>query len=62
MIIEYKNGSMTVTNNDIAHKIADAEYYLTVAMVNGNRKRKKHWLRVIEKLKEQLKHESEKTE
>lgn len=62
MITEYKNGSMTVTNNGIAHKIADAEYYFTIAMINGNRKRKKHWLRVIEQLKEQLKHESEKTE
>ena len=54
MITEYKNGNMTVTNNDIAHKIADAEYYLAIAMVNGNSKRKKHWLRVIEQLKEQL--------
>lgn len=62
MIIESKNGSVTVTNNDIAHKIADAEYYLAIAMVNGNRRRKKHWLRVIEQLKEQLKHESQETE
>lgn len=55
MITEYKNGSMTATNNDIQGRIADAEYYLAIAMVNGNSKRKRHWLRVIEQLKNNAK-------
>jgi hypothetical protein len=54
MIIEYNGGQTTITNNDIAHKIADAEYYCAIAMINGNTKRKKYWLREIEKLKKQI--------
>lgn len=53
MIIEYNGKQKTIINNDIAHKIADAEYYCTIAMINGNTKRRKYWLREIEKLKKQ---------
>ena len=53
MIIKNNGGQITITNNDIAHKIADAEYYCAIAMINGNTKRKKYWLREIEKLKKQ---------
>ena len=50
MTIEYKDGSTIVANNDIAHRLADAEYYLAVAMISGNRRRKKYWLKRIKEL------------
>ena len=53
MTIEHNGGQTTIANNDIAHKIVDAEYYCAIAMINGNTKRKKYWLREIEKLKKQ---------
>ena len=55
MIIEYKNGECTAINDDIAHKIDDANYYLTVAIVNGNRRRKRYWLKRIKELEAKLK-------
>jgi hypothetical protein len=54
MIIEYNEGQTTITNKDIAHRIADADYYCAINMINGNTKRKKYWLREIEKLKKQI--------
>lgn len=50
MIIEYKNGERIVTNNSLADKIADAEYYLGVALASGNTRNKKKWLRELKKL------------
>ena len=50
MIIEYKRGTTIVTNDDISHRLADAHYYLGIAMVTGNRRRKKYWLKRIEEL------------
>ena len=50
MIIEHKGGETIVTNNDISNRLADAHYYLGVAMVTGNRRRKKYWLKRIEEL------------
>lgn len=50
MIIEHKGGETIVTNNDIAHRLADALYYLGVAMATGNRRRKRYWLKRIEEL------------
>lgn len=54
MIIEYKNGECVTINNDIAHKIDDANYYLTVAMVNSNTRRKRYWLKRIKELEAKL--------
>ena len=54
MIVEYRDNTTTVTNNDVEHKIADAEYYLAIAMINGNRKRKRYWLKKIEQLRQEL--------
>lgn len=51
MVIEYKNGERIVSNNSLADKIADAEYYLGVAMASGNSRNKKKWLRELKKLK-----------
>ncbi len=50
MIIEHKGGETIVTNGDIAHRLADAHYYLGIAMATGNRRRKKYWLKRIEEL------------
>ena len=50
MIIEYKNGERIVSNNSLADKIADAQYYLGVAMASGNSRNKKKWLREIKRL------------
>ena len=50
MIVEYKNGKCITTNDDIAHRLADANYYLTIAMVTGNTQRKKYWLKKIKEL------------
>ena len=50
MIIEYKGGETIITNGDIAHRLADAYYYLGIAMATGNRRRKKYWLKKIEEL------------
>jgi len=50
MIIEHKDGETIVTNDDISHRLADAHYYLGVAMATGNKKRKKYWLKRIEEL------------
>lgn len=50
MIIEYKNGECTKTHDSVADRLADAYYYLAVAMVTGNRRRKKHWLKKIKEL------------
>ena len=57
MIIEHKGGKTIVTNNDIAHKIADANYYLTIAMVTGNTRRKRYWLKKIKELENARKEE-----
>ena len=51
MIIEYKNGERIVSNNSLADKIADAEYYLGVALASGNTRNKKKWLRELKKLR-----------
>lgn len=51
MIIEYKNGERIVTNNTLADKIADADYYLGIAMASGNTRNKKKWLREIKRLR-----------
>lgn len=51
MIIEYKNGKRIVSNNSLADKIADAEYYLGVAMVSHNSRNKKKWLRELKRLR-----------
>lgn len=51
MVIEYKNGERIVSNNSLADKIADAEYYLGVAMASGNSRNKKKWLRELNRLK-----------
>ena len=45
MIIEHKDGETIVMNNDISHRLADAHYYLGIAMATGNRRRKKYWLK-----------------
>ena len=50
MIIEHKDGETIVMNNDISHRLADAHYYLGIAMATGNRRRKKYWLKRIEEL------------
>ena len=50
MIIEHKGGITIVKNNDISHRFTDAFYYLGIAMATGNRKRKRYWLKRIEKL------------
>ena len=50
MIIEHKGGETIVTNGDIAHRLADAHYYLGIAMATGNRRRKRYWLKRIEEL------------
>ena len=50
MIIEYKNGKKIVTHNSLADKIADAEYYLGVAMASGNSRNKKKWLKKLKRL------------
>ena len=51
MIIEYKNGERLVINNSLSDKIADANYYLAIAMASGNHRNKKKWLREINRLK-----------
>lgn len=50
MIIEQKGGETIVTNGDISHRLADAHYYLGIAMATGNRRRKRYWLKRIEEL------------
>ena len=50
MIIEYKNGERIVSNNSLADKIADAQYYLGVAMASGNSRNKKKWMRELKRL------------
>ena len=50
MIIEYKSRETIVTNDDIPHRLADAHYYLGIAMATGNKRRKKYWLKRIEEL------------
>lgn len=50
MIIEHKGGETIVTNDDISHRLADAHYYLGIAMATGNRRRKRYWLKRIEEL------------
>lgn len=52
MIIEYKNGERIVTNNTIADKIADANYYLGIAMASGNTRNKRKWLKRLRELNE----------
>ena len=52
MIIEYKNGERIVTHNSLADKIANAEYYLGVAMASGNSRNKKKWLKELKRLQE----------
>lgn len=50
MIIEYINGERKITNNSLADKIADAEYYLGVALASGNTRNKKKWLKELNRL------------
>lgn len=50
MIIEHKSGETIITNDDISHRLADAYYYLGIAMATGNKRRKKYWLKRIEEL------------
>ena len=50
MIIEHKSGETIVTNDDTSHRLADAHYYLGIAMATGNSRRKKYWLKRIEEL------------
>jgi len=50
MIIEHKGGETIFTNYDISHRLADAYYYLGIAMATGNRRRKRYWLKRIEEL------------
>ena len=57
MITEYKNGVRITTNDDIAHRLEDANYYLTIAMVTGNTRRKKYWLKKIKELENTRKDE-----
>ena len=52
MIIEYKNGERIVSHNSLADKIADAEYYLGVAMASGNSRNKRKWLKELKRLQE----------
>ena len=52
MIIEYKNGERIVTHNSLADKIANAEYYIGVAMASGNSRNKKKWLKELKRLQE----------
>ena len=56
MIVEYKNGQTVVTNNSIADRIADAQYYLGVAMASGNRRNKKKWSKELKRLYELSEH------
>ena len=50
MITEYKGGETIFTNVDIPHRLADAYYYLGIAMAAGNRRRKRFWLKRIKEL------------
>ena len=52
MIIEYNGEETIVTNDDISHRLADAHYYLGIAMATWNMRRKKYWLKRIEELNE----------
>ncbi len=57
MIIEYKDGEQIISHNTLADKIADANYYLGVAMATGNTRNKRKWLKRLKELnaqKEQL--------
>jgi len=57
MIIEYKNGEQIISHNTLADKMADANYYLGVAMATGNTRNKRKWLKRLKELnaqKEQL--------
>ena len=56
MVIEYKDGETIVTHNSLADKIADANYYLAVAMATGNRRNKRKWLRKIKELEAETNH------
>jgi hypothetical protein len=55
MIIEYKDGEQIITHNSLADKIADAHYYLGVAMASGNMRNKRKWLKRLKELNEQAK-------
>ncbi len=50
MIIEYKNGEQIISHNTLADKIADANYYLGVAMATGNTRNKRKWLKRLKEL------------
>ena len=50
MIIEYKNGEQIINNNTLADRIADANYYLGVAMATGNTRNKRKWLKRLKEL------------
>ena len=57
MIIEYKDGEQIISHDTLADKIADANYYLAVAMATGNTRNKRKWLKRLKELnaqKEQL--------
>lgn len=50
MIIEYKNGEQIISQNTLADKIADANYYLGIAMATGNTRNKRKWLKRLKEL------------
>ena len=50
MIIEYKNGEQIISNNTLADRIADANYYLGVAKATGNTRNKRKWLKRLKEL------------
>ena len=54
MIIEYKNGERIVKNKSLADNLADANYYLGVAMAAGNIRGKKYWLNKIKELEKKI--------
>jgi len=51
MIIEQTGGTTTIYHNSLEDRIADAEYYWTVAAVSGNHRNRKKWLREIKRLR-----------
>lgn len=54
MIVEQKNGERVISHNSIADKIADAYYYLGVAMASGNTRNKKKWLKRLKELESKI--------
>ena len=52
MIIEMGKNGMVITNGDLAHRIADAEYYIGVALATGNTRNKRKWMKRKKELEE----------